>query len=294
MVGGGARRMTAATLAALVCTIVFWASAFAAIRATLSAYGPAELALLRFATASVALGLYAATLRMRLPELRDIPVMFLLGFTGVSFYHVALNYGQITVPAGSASLLINTSPVFTAILASIFLRERLRTWGWAGIALSFVGVSLIAMGKKGGLRLEPGAVWIVLSALSVAVFFVVQKPYLKKYGALAVTTYAIWAGTLLLLVFTPRLLPQLRAAPWQTTAAVVYLGVFPAALAYVTWAYVLSHMPAAIAMSFTYLISPLAFLIAWVWLREVPGTLAVVGGILAIGGVVVVNRWGKA
>ncbi|HEX32744.1 MAG TPA: hypothetical protein ENF88_03510 [Candidatus Acetothermia bacterium] len=63
------------TLAALAVALVLWASAFAAIRAALVSYGPGELALLRFLTASIVLGIYAAISRISLPKLHDLPII---------------------------------------------------------------------------------------------------------------------------------------------------------------------------------------------------------------------------
>src|SRR5215213_1869524 len=102
----------ARVLAALVVTTVLWASAFAGIRTGLEAYGPGQVARFRFASAVLA-G-YATLTRMRLPERRDLPAVFLAGLLAFAVYHVALNYGEVTVSAGSASILIATAPAFTA------------------------------------------------------------------------------------------------------------------------------------------------------------------------------------
>src|SRR5688572_11240141 len=110
--------MNGRSVLAITVTVLFWSSAFAAIEYALRAYGPGELALLRFGVASIALAIYAPIHGIRRIELRDVPAMVLMGFLGVTVYHLALNFGQLEVTAGQASLLIATSPVFTALLAA--------------------------------------------------------------------------------------------------------------------------------------------------------------------------------
>lgn len=288
------RRGTLAVVAAAAVTIVFWGSAFAGIRAGLHSYSPTHLALLRFLAASAVMAIYALATRMRLPAVRDLPPIGLLGLLGFAFYNIALNIGEQTIPAGPAALLIQTVPIWTALAAVLFLGDRLRPFGWIGIAISFAGGLLIALGKGGSFELGWGAALVVLAAISASAYNIIQKRMMDRYRPVEITTYAVWAGTLLLLPFSGGLLGEMRAAPLADTLAVVYLGVFPAAIGYVTWAFVLSRFPAARAASFLYGVPVMAFLIGWIWLGESPTATDAIGGLLALGGVAVVNTLGNA
>lgn len=291
------------TWAAIATTLLLWASAFAGIKAGMrltpggvpgpDGYGPGQVALLRFATASLVLAIYALATRMRLPRREDLGKVALSGLLGITIYHVALNFGEVHVSAGAASLLIAAGPVFTAILSAIFLRERLTVLGWLGIAVAFTGVAVISFGESGGATFEPASLFVLLAALSTAAYFIVSKRGLRTYSPLEFTAYTIWAGTIPMLVFAPGLAQQMRVAAPSATLAIIYLGVFPAALAYVLWSYALARMPASLLSAFLYLSPVLAVAIAWIWIHELPAMLTLVGGAIAVAGVIIVQTMGQ-
>ena len=274
---------------ALLSPMVLWASGFAGIRAGLAGYTPEHLAVLRFLVASATMLIYAMVARTAMPRRKDIPFLLATGIISIAWYHLALNKGEQTVSAGASSMLVASAPMFTALLAHLFTGERLHARGWAGIFVAFCGVGLIALGEGGGLRFSTGA-WLVLSsALATGISVILQKKYVARYSAAEFSCHLVWAGTLFLLPFGGGLLHEMSRAPLGATLAVVYIGVFPAALAYVGWGYALARIPASNAASYLYTVPVFSIFIAWVWLREVPHGLSLLGGVFALGGVLLVN-----
>ena len=279
---------------ATIIALLFWASAFAGIRAALESYGPGQVALIRFGTASLVLAVYAVVTRMPLPKRRDLPVIVAAGLLGITIYHVALNYGEVTVSAGAAALIISSIPIFTALMGRAWLGERLTGWGWVGILVSFAGVSLIAFSKEGGgFGFNLDAALILLAAVCAAGYIIISKRPLARYGAVEFTTYAIWAGTLPMLIFLPGLIAQIPDATTEATVSGIYLGVFPGAISYVLWSYALARVPASILSAFLYVQPVNAIIIAWIWLGEIPTTLTLIGGAIAVAGVVLLSMMGS-
>jgi terminal-alkyne amino-acid exporter len=291
----GGNRSDRLAAGALVLTIVLWASAFAGIRVALQHFGPEHLSILRLAVASAVLGAIAvARGGLRVPARRDLPRLVLVAFTGMTAYQLLLNSGEVSVPAGTASLLVNVSPLFTAILAATLLGERLPGRARAGLALGFGGAALVAVARDGGVGVDARALLVLGAAVAQATFFVAQKAVLERsrLDAFDVTAWAMWIGTAMLLPFAPGLPHAVATAPAGAIAAVLYLGVGASALGFVSWAYASARVPVSFAASTLYAIPVVAALVAWAWLGETPAALAVAGGAVAIAGVALTARAG--
>lgn len=269
-------------------TIFSWACAWVGIRAAVEHFTPGHVALARYLVASLALLPVWLWRRPRI-EKRDIPAIFIMGLCGFTFYNLAINAGETTITAGAAALIASTIPVFTTLAATVFLKEHVSRAAWGGIAISVCGVTLIAMGEKGGLGFSPGATLVVLASLCAAVYGLMQKSMLSRYNALDLTTAAVWCGTLALLPFGKGLIAEVRHAPPLATLNIVFLGVFPGAIGYVLWSYALARMPVARLMSFLYLVPAISIALAWMFIGEFPSLISLVGGTIALGGVVCTN-----
>jgi drug/metabolite transporter (DMT)-like permease len=105
-----------------------------------------------------------------------------------------------------------------------------------------------------------------------------------------VTWVACTVGLLVCLPFAPSLADELGRAESSSVAWMVYLGAFPTAVGFMTWAYALSRTSAGRMGATTYLVPPVAILIGWAMLGEAPELLAVAGGALCLGGVVITRR----
>ncbi len=280
------------TKLALVITIVLWASAFPGIRAGLEGYSPGGLALIRFLIASVCMYFISISRRKKAIPLKDALSILLMGAVTIGTYHIALNYGELSVPAGVASFIVGLSPVFTVILAGTFLKESISLKGIFGIIICVLGVGMMTLHLKSGeeFSIRSGLLCVLLSAIMSACYNVLQKPFLKKHHAIDVTAYVMYGSTIFLLMFIPDLRHDLTQAPLKATIAAVYLGIFPAAIAYLTWSYALSEIPASRASITMYFLPIVATFIGWIWLGEVPTTLSFFGGLVVLLGVWFVNH----
>ncbi|MCL1846512.1 MAG: DMT family transporter [Coriobacteriia bacterium] len=283
----------------LLVTLVFWGSAFAVVRYGLvspenpSGYHPGSLALLRFLVAAVvALG-YLIITKKGLPLKKDLPRIICAGFIGIALYHTLFNYGEQMVASGASAVLIGFAPVFVVILSTIFLKEHLSLWGWLGVICSLVGVIIVGMSSVEGFHIDIHALALLGSALSTAVLMVLSKSLLSRYSGTQLTSYTIIVGVIPLFMFFPELLRDISSTTWQATSAIAYLGVFPGFLAYATWNVALSRLSAGRLSVFMNIVPFIAALFAWAWLGEIPGTLVILGGIVAIAGVLMVQLLGR-
>ncbi len=286
-----ARREEILALAAALLTVTLWASAFVGIRSAGRDLSPGALSLCRLVIGALVLGAVVALRREPLPRRGDLPAIAFCGVLWFGIYNVALNEAERRVDAGTAAMLVNIGPIFIAILAGVFLREGFPRSLVAGCAIAFAGAVVIGLAtSEHGVHAGSGAALCVVAALAYSSAVVAQKPLLRRVSALQITFLACTVGAIACLPFGPRLAGELSDARPSAIAWAIYLGVLPTAVAFTTWAYALARTTAGRMGSTTYLVPPLAILMAWLILGESPPALAFAGGALCLTGVVVARR----
>ncbi|RKS74609.1 drug/metabolite transporter (DMT)-like permease [Actinomadura pelletieri DSM 43383] len=283
----GARVDRLAVGAATV-TVVLWASAFVSIRSAGAEYSPGALALGRLLSGTVVLGALWLVRREGLPPRGAWPGIVTAGILWFGAYMVALNWGEQLVDAGTAALVVNIGPILIALLGGWLLQEGLPPRLLLGMAVSFAGAAVVGLSMSGeGSSSVGGVLLCLVAAVTYAAGVVSQKPALRHASALQFTTFACAIGTLACLPFSWQLVSQAADAPVGATLNMVYLGVFPTALAFTTWGYALARTSAGKMGATTYAVPALVVLMSWLFLGEVPGLITLGGGLLCLAGVAV-------
>ena len=272
-------------------TVVLWASAFVGIRAVADDLSPGSLAFGRLAIGTIGLGA-ALLFRPRVrPSRRSLTLIVASGLVWFALYNLVLNEAERNVDAGTAAMIVNTGPIFIAILAGLFLGEGFPARLLAGCVIAFAGTAIIAVATSAGPAAGPNAGWGIalcaVAAFAYASGVTLQKPALRDTPALQVTWTACLVGAVACTPFAPGLVQELGAARPESIAWLVYLGIFPTAIAFTAWAFALSRSTAGNLGALTYLVAPVVVVMAWLLLAEVPPGLAVLGGAICIGGVIV-------
>lgn len=286
---GAPRSRGSLTLIAALVTVVLWASAFIGIRGAGPHFDPGALALLRMVIGAAALTIFALRRGIRLPTRRRWPLVIVWGVSWFCIYNLALNSAELTLDAGTAAMVVNLAPLMVVVFSGLFLREGFPKPLLIGAPIAFLGVVLIGMNSRTETGLDiTGLLLALLAAVMYAGCTLVQKHLLTSgVDATTLTWLGAIAGTVALLPWVGHLVSDLQTAPLDATLWVVYLGIFPTAIAFTTWAYVLQRSTAGQTSATTYVVPAIAILMSWMILGEVPTLMMFIGGALCLIGVLV-------
>ncbi|QAU24473.1 DMT family transporter [Dyella sp. M7H15-1] len=269
--------------------LITWSSAYAAIAYALASFTPGEVALARLAIGSLCFALLVWVKRVPLPQRSDWLQLTVLGVLGLTVYHLCLNYAETRIASGTASIIISLVPAATATLSAWWIGEHLSPRRMLGLGVALLGVVLVVLASGKQVTFQPMVGLVLISVIASAIFFVGQKSLFARNNVIGVTAFGFFAGTLGTVPFGLGLPHALMLAPWSHSAALLWLGIAPSFVGYLTWNAALRRAPASQVSSFIYFSPPIAVFIGWVWLNEQPGWLTLVGGVITVGGVVLAN-----
>ncbi|HEV7950295.1 MAG TPA: DMT family transporter [Glaciihabitans sp.] len=286
-------RLSIKVFIAISVTVLAWASAFVVIRGTAEHFTGGGLALARLLVGAILLGVVVLLGRTWVaPTRRQWFSLVVFGLAWFGAYNVALNIAEQTLDAGTTAMLINIGPILIALGAGLFLGEGVPKWLAIGAGVAFFGVILIGIATSGGTGFGDGSgvMWCLLAAVTYAVGVLVQKPLLRQLPAAQVTALGCAIGMVACLPFSGELVRDLQSAPGSAWLGAIYLGAVPTALAFSTWAYALTRVPAGQLSITTYVVPPIAVVLGLLAFGEVPAPLAIVGGAICLVGVALSRR----
>ena len=277
-------------------SVVSWAVNYPATRYVLPYYSPFSIAMMRFFLSSIILISIAVVKKTRLPDKKDLPMIAFCGFCGLFLFTILLNVGVTYVVSGVGSFIINSTPIFTLILSRLFLKETVKPACWVGVLLSFCGLASVMASQMVGFSLNIGVFLLLLGAIAQSSYNVVQRGLLRTYTFFEAVLYSIVPATVLFLLFIPNVVSDLRSGPpLDASLILILIGIFPGAVAYLSWGYALSKTDKTAHVTvFLYLIPFIAALIGFLWLGETMTIWAFIGGIVIVAGMILTNTLGKS
>lgn len=273
-----------------IITIIFWALAFVFTRLGLQYFDVYSLSFLRYLVASITLLVIICFIKINRPKKEDLFSFILSGALGFFLYVILFNKGTALVSAATSSIIIATVPVFTALLATFFYKERLKIYQWLAIGIEFMGILVLTL-MNGSFSINEGVLWLLIAALCLASYNILQRKLTKTYSALQASTYSIFFATIMLCIFLPGSINKAIHAPLIQMLYVLILGVFSSAIAYIAWAKAISLAEKTTYVSNYMFVTPfLTTILGFIMINEIPDKATILGGIIILSGLFIFNK----
>ena len=271
-------------------TIIFCALAFVFTRLALQYFDVYTLSFLRYLAASITLLIIICFIKINKPKKKDLPTFILSGALGFFIYVILFNKGTALVSAATSSIVIAMVTVFTALLATFFYKEKLKIYQWFAIGIEFIGILVLTL-MNGSFSINEGVLWLLIAALSLAAYNVIQRKLTKTYSAVESSTYSIFFATIMLCIFLPNSISKAIHAPLIQILYVLILGIFSSAIAYIAWAKAISIAEKTTYVSNYMFFTPfLTTILGFIMIDEIPDKATILGGIIILTGLFLFNK----
>lgn len=281
----------------------FWGTSFAAAKIGMHELSPINLGIFRAILAAILFSIILVKRkRGNTIERKDIPKFILLGFLVITSYFYLHYTGLSYTTTINAALIVNTSPIFTALLGTALGWEKIRPLGGIGIMLAFAGVSLIITNGQLTAIFQSatllGNLLLLSNAIVWAGFTLYGKELLQKYSPITAIAYIHIFGAIMLLPFAffptaiapVPFIHQILSISWKTVGATLYLAILCSVYGYYMWYTGVGRIGPVKTAVFGYL-NPLFAILSGIWLLGEKLTVyTIIGGILVISGVYLTNQ----
>jgi len=262
---------------------VIWGLAFVAIKQVVTELSPVNLALLRWFVSSIPFLILLPIIGR--PKTRfersDIPRLLVVALANVAGYHISLYYAETTLSAGLSALLTSFGPIFIAVLSYFLLNEKAGKKVLIGLLLAMAGTAVLSTGSISisDLSSYAGIIENLITALCYALFTVLAKPLVHKYGSASTSIMAGLIGTAMMLpLLSQSFFVQVSALSTLGWASVLYLSLLSTVFGYLMF-YALVSRGAVTRLSIQLYLIPIVSVIGGALLLNEPITVSV-----AIGG----------
>jgi O-acetylserine/cysteine efflux transporter len=279
---------SARSFAAMLLLAVMWGLSIPVTKFGLLTMPPLTLTALRYAIAVPLLMLFIVG-KQRLPW-RALPHVAALGVLGIGIGQVAQTFGVAGTSASVGTVISATIPAFIVVFAALRLKQPVSVRQQSGLLAAFVGIGLVALGQSDGMAglfesSVTGAAWVLLSALTIAFYYVWSVELTDRYGTAAVAAWSTLFGFMALL---PWAAWEMWLVPVQITAEALwvaaYLGIVVTVAGLILWLSILRTVPARIAAGVQYLQPVIGIAASSLMFGDRMGPLFVAGVLLILGG----------
>jgi len=275
----------------MLLTVFIWGVNLSVIKYALTEFPPYFFNCLRLVGASLFLLLLALASgeNWRVPRSKILPLIF-VGILGNGLYQIFFIKGISLTTASNASLIMTSSPLFIAILSTIFRHERLSASGWSGLFISFFGLYLVITQRSGGFSLSSsslmGDLLILLANLSWAGYTIYSRPFLRIMSPLKLTALTMTAGTFF---YFPIGFLDVRAftlteITWKGWLSLIFSFALALGISFVFWFKSLKSVGNSRTAIYSYLTPLVAILTAHLALKERITLVQGLGGLIVLFG----------
>ncbi len=279
--------------AAMIFTVVIWGVGPVFLRTLSVDLGPADHLAIRYAIVGAIYVVCLAIFGGWRIDREDWPRLLVISLIGMIGYNLGSAFGFAHVSAGIGSLIIGTQPLLIALTGSLIAKERLTPAALFGLVVGFLGVVLLVWQDLSvsvdSLSFLMGCGMIFLSGLAWAIYVVVSKPLIQKYGTFSISalSLSICAAVLVLMLGRPSTLDTLAGMSARSWLELGYIAIISTMVASLTWNWAASRLTAAASGAFLYLIPIIGVAAGALILREQVTSGMVTGGALILAGVAI-------